>query len=138
MPRTEQTARKSTGGKALRKNLKNKAARRPAPKPKIGQVRHPRRFKPGSKYTPPIPKLHIINSFTVVALREIRRYQKSTELLLPKLPFKRLVREIAHDINKELRFQSGALEALQEAAEAYLVNNFESKSHISNGFPQSY
>ena len=138
MPRTEQTARKSTGGKVPRKNLKHKAARRPAPKPKTGQIRHPRRFKPGSKYNPPISKLHIINSFTVLALREIRRYQKSTELLLPKLSFKRLVREIAHDINKELRFQCGALEALQEAAEAYLVNNFESKSHIPNCFLQFY
>ena len=130
MPRTAQTANKSTGGKVPRKNLKNKAALRPAPKPKTGHVRHPRRFKPGGKYTPPIPKFCIINSFIVVALREICRYQKSTELLLPKLPFKRLVREIAHEINKELRFQSGALEALQEAAEAYLVNEFEGKSYI--------
>ena len=138
MSRTEQTARKSTGGKAPHKNLKHKAARHPAPKPKTGQVRHPRHFKPGSKYTPPILKLHIINSFTVVALCEIHRYQKSTELLLLKLPFRWLIREIAHDINKELQFQSDALEALQEAVEAYLVNNFESKSHISNGFPQSY
>jgi histone H3 len=52
------------------------------------------------------------------------------ELLLPKLPFKWLVRKIAHDINKELRFQSGALKALQEAAEAYLVNEFKSKLYI--------
>jgi histone H3 len=134
MPRTAQNASRSTGGKAPRKNLKDKAARRPAPKPKTGQVRHPRRFKPGSKYTPQIPKFRIINSFIAVALREIRRYQKTTELLLPKLPFKRLVREIAHDINKELRFQSGALEALQEAAEAYLVNEFEGKYYIPNCF----
>jgi histone H3 len=54
MAPTEQTARKSTGGKVPRKNLKYKAARRPAPKPKIGQVRHPCRFKPGSKYIPSI------------------------------------------------------------------------------------
>ena len=63
-------------------------------------------------------------------LCEIRWYQKTTELLLPKLPFSQLVREIAHKINKELRFQTGALEALQEAAEAYLVNEFEGKSCI--------
>ena len=138
MPRTDQTARKSTGGKVPRKNLTHKAARRPAPKPKTGQVRHPRRFKPGSKYTHPIPKLRIINGFTVVALREIQHYQKLTELLLPKLSFKRLVHKIAHDINKELRFQCGALEALQEAAEAYLVNNFESKFYILNCFSQFY
>ena len=60
-----------------------------------------------------------------VALREIRRYQKSTELLIPKLPFQRLVREIAADMNSELRFQSSALGALQEAAEAYFVGLFE-------------
>lgn len=60
-----------------------------------------------------------------VALREIRRYQKSTELLIRKLPFQRLVREIAQDYKAELRFQSSAIGALQEAAEAYLVSLFE-------------
>ena len=65
------------------------------------------------------------------ALREIRKYQKSTELLMPKLSFSRLVREIASEISTDLRFQSGALEALQEAAEAYLVNEFERKSYVS-------
>ncbi|KAK2882215.1 hypothetical protein Q8A73_022725 [Channa argus] len=56
-----------------------------------------------------------------VALREIRRYQKSTELLIRKLPFQRLVREIAQDFKTDLRFQSSAVMALQEASEAYLV-----------------
>jgi len=60
-----------------------------------------------------------------VALREIRRYQKSTELLLRKLPFQRLVKEIAHEYKNWIRFQSGAIEALQEAVEAYLVSLFE-------------
>ena len=60
-----------------------------------------------------------------VALREIRRYQKSTELLIRKLPFQRLIREIAQDFKTELRFQSSAVLALQEAAEAYLVGLFE-------------
>ena len=55
----------------------------------------------------------------VVALREIRRYQKSTELLMRKLPFQRLVREIAAEFKTDLRFQSSAVVALQEAAEAY-------------------
>ena len=61
------------------------------------------------------------------ALREIRRYQKSTELLIKKLPFQRLVREIATEINlsTSLRFQSTALLALQEASEAYMVGVFE-------------
>jgi len=60
-----------------------------------------------------------------VALREIRRYQKSTELLIRKLPFQRLVREIAQDFKTDLRFQSSAVLALQEASEAYLVGLFE-------------
>lgn len=60
-----------------------------------------------------------------VALREIRRYQKSTELLIRKLPFQRLVREIAQDFKTDLRFQSSAVMALQESAEAYLVSLFE-------------
>ena len=58
-------------------------------------------------------------------MREIRRYQKSTELLIRKLPFQRLVREIAQDSKADLRFQSTAIAALQEAAEAYLVSLFE-------------
>ena len=60
-----------------------------------------------------------------VALREIQRYQKSTELLIRKLPFQRVVREIAQDFKTDLRFQGAALMALQEAAEAYLVGLFE-------------
>lgn len=60
-----------------------------------------------------------------VALREIRRYQKSTELLIRRAPFQRLVREIAQDFKTDLRFQIHAMGALQEAAEAYLVGLFE-------------
>ena len=60
-----------------------------------------------------------------MALREIRRYQKSTELLIRKSPFERLVRELAGEIKSDLRFQSTALLCLQEAAEAHLVGMFE-------------
>ena len=60
-----------------------------------------------------------------MALREIRKYQKSTELLIRKLPFQRLVREVAQDFKNDLRFQGSAVMALQEAAEAYLVSLFE-------------
>ena len=107
MARTKLTARQSTGGKTPRHLLATKAARKADPitsgtKPK------PHRYRPGT-----------------VALREIRKYQKSTELLIRKLPFQRLVREIAHDFNTELRFQSHAILALQEASEAYLVGLFE-------------
>jgi histone H3 len=66
-----------------------------------------------------------------VALREIRRYQKSTDLLIRKLPFQRLVREIAQDVRQDLRFQSTAILALQEASEAYLVSLFEDVNLIA-------
>lgn len=106
MARTKQTARKSTGGKAPRKQIATKAARKSAPA--TGGIKKPHRFRPGT-----------------VALREIRKYQKSTDLLIRKLPFQRLVREIAQEFKTELRFQSSAIGALQEAAEAYLVSLFE-------------
>ncbi len=106
MARTKQTARKSTGGKAPRKQLATKAARKSAPA--TGGVKKPHRFRPGT-----------------VALREIRRYQKSTELLLRKLPFQRLVREVAAEHKADLRFQASAIAALQEATEAYMVSLFE-------------
>lgn len=111
MARTKQKARKSVGGKAPRKigskGIVHKSARKSA---LAGGVKKPRRYKPGT-----------------VALREIRRYQKSTELLIRRLPFQRLVREIAQDIagDRQYRFQSAAVAALQEASEAYLVGLFE-------------
>jgi len=61
----------------------------------------------------------------VKALQEIRRYQKSTDLLIGRLPFQRLVREIASDYRTDIRFQAAAIAALQEAAESYLVGLFE-------------
>jgi histone H3 len=106
MARTKQTARKSTGGKAPMKQLVTKAARKSAPA--TGGIKRPRRYRPGT-----------------VALREIRRYQKSTELLIRKLPFQRLVKEVAQDFKSDLKFQSSAVLALQEAAEAFLVGLFE-------------
>ena len=106
MARTKQTARKSPGGKAPRKKLAQKAARKS--QPTTGGVKRPHRFRPGT-----------------VALREIRRYQKNTELLIRKLPFQRLVREVAQDFKNDLRFQSHAIMAMQEAAEAYLTSLFE-------------
>ncbi len=60
-----------------------------------------------------------------MALREIRRYQKTTGIIINKLPFQRLVREVAQGFNTDLRFESHALMALQEASEAYLVGLFE-------------
>jgi len=106
MARTKQTARKSTGGKAPRKRLATKAARKSYPT--VSGIKKPHRFRPGT-----------------VALREIRKYQRTTELLIRKLPFQRLVREISNDFKQDMRFHSQALLALQEAAEAYLVGLFE-------------
>ena len=60
-----------------------------------------------------------------VALREIKRYQKSTDLLIPRAPFQRLVRDICSGIDNDLRFQAQALLAIQEASEAYLVGLME-------------
>ncbi len=71
-------------------------------------TKKPRRYRPGT-----------------LALREIRKYQKGTDLLLRKLPFQRLVREITVEFKTDAKFQSTALLALQEAAEAYLVQLFE-------------
>lgn len=108
MARTKQTARKSTGGKAPTK----KKSRAPGPKNKTlpeekgkakatGGVKRKHRYHPGT-----------------VALREIRRYQKSTNLLCRKLPFQRLVREIAQNFKNDLRFQGSAILALQYVFEA--------------------
>ena len=118
MARTKQTARKSTGGKVPRNRHIPRGKTAPtigktAPTtgktaPTTGGVKKPHRYRPGT-----------------VALREIRKYQKGTELLIRKLPFQRLVREIAQKQKTDLRFQSAAIGALQEAAEAYLVGLFE-------------
>ena len=188
MARTKQTARKSTGGKAPRKQLATKAARKSAPA--TGGVKKPHRSVQRSASGPQLDGGALYDEVKrfekwssaqhsqlnageyrvfqdsmsarrstslvvqaivpgpqqcqrqvtssdpspgstrryrpgTVALREIRKYQKSTELLIRKLPFQRLVREIAQDFKTDLRFQSSAVLALQEAAEAYLVGLFE-------------
>lgn len=106
MVRIKQVSFKSTAVKIPRKQLATKATRKTI---SISSgVKKPHRFRPGT-----------------VALREIRKYQKSTELLIRKLPFQRLVREITQEFKVDLRFQSNAIIALQEACEAYLVGLFE-------------
>ncbi|GAA57661.1 histone H3.2 [Clonorchis sinensis] len=92
MARTERTARKSTGQKALRKQLATKAVRKSAPA--TGGAKAPHRYRPGT-----------------VALHEIRHHQKSTVLLIRKLSFQRPVREIAQEYKTDLRFQSSAVSA---------------------------
>ena len=93
-------------GKAPQKQLQPKSVKKTATV--MGGVMKPHRYRPG-----------------IVALQEIQHYQKSTELLIRKMPFQRLVREIAQDFKMYLRFQSWAILALQEASEAYLVGLFE-------------
>ncbi|KAM5298674.1 histone H3.2-like [Ctenodactylus gundi] len=105
MARTKQTRRKSTGGKVPLKQLATKAARKSSPA--TGGVK-PHRYRPSA-----------------VALHEIRRYRKFSELLVRKLPFQRPVREMAQDLKTDLRFQSSAVISLQEASEAYLVGIVE-------------
>ncbi|VDQ16881.1 unnamed protein product, partial [Trichobilharzia regenti] len=100
MARTKQTARKSTGEKTPRKQLATKTA--PKSASATGGIKKQHRYRPGT-----------------VTLCRIRRYQKTTELLIRKLPFQRLVREIAQDFKTDLRFQISAVSALQEASEVY-------------------
>ena len=108
MARIKQTSLKPNNivGKAPRKKSMKIAARKSAPM--LMGIKRPRHFRPGT-----------------VALREIRKFQKSTELLIRKLPFQKIVREIAGEFKCNLRFQSQAILALQEATEAYIVGLFE-------------
>ena len=133
MSRTKQTQRLDKNlpkGKQPRKQLPTKLPKKPSPKtmnklrkatqnviqagkqaqPRLntGGIKKPMRYKPGT-----------------VALREICRYQKMTELLIRKLPFSRLVREVAQDFNTDLRFQRNAIGALQEVAEIFLISLLE-------------
>ena len=111
MARTKQTARKSTGGKAPRKKL-DTMARAAAKAAKGNGTKKPHRYRPGT-----------------VALHEIRRYQKGTDLLIRKGPFLKLVREITEDYKPKkgngYRYAASAVLAHQEASEAHLVGLFE-------------
>ena len=106
MVKVKQTARKSTGGKAPQMHLATKAARVEAQR--SGGVFKPHCYRPGT-----------------FALREIRKYQNSTKLLIRKAPFQRLVHNICQIFKVDLQMQSTAFLALQEALEAYLIRLFE-------------
>ena len=104
MTRTKLTSRKLTDdGKRTKKQT-------------MGNVRRRRKFRPGT-----------------VALREIRKYQKSTELLIQKLPFQRFVREVFSQISSTQTFRvtPQALLALQEASESFLIHMFEQSNLIA-------
>ncbi|EJD34466.1 histone H3.2 [Auricularia subglabra TFB-10046 SS5] len=106
---TESIAHQLVGGKAPRKHVPNSQAHKSlGGTVPMGAPKKPHRFRPGT-----------------VALREIRKYQKSSELLIRKLPFQRLVREVMHEYRVGMRMQSSALNALQQAAEDYIITIFE-------------
>jgi histone H3 len=112
MARTKQAVHSPHGGKSARKMLRAKAAevdeKHAAKKkaPHISGVKRSQKYRPGT-----------------IALREIRKYQKSTDFLIKKRPFHRLIKEILQDKhNAKFRVQKSMLDALQTAAEAYLVD----------------
>jgi histone H3/H4 len=72
-----------------------------------------------------IPKLRRRYRPGAVALMEVRKYQRSTKLLIRVRPFQRLVRELSQDFKSDVRFQARALLALQEASESFVVQLFE-------------
>merc|ERR1711920_958805 len=108
MPKTKTAAKAKGSKKQPAKGTKSKAIKKSAPAKGGIKEKGKRRWKAGT-----------------VALREVKRYQKSVKNLLPRAPFQRLVRNIVQSQDHELRFQSAALAALQEATEAYIVGVFE-------------
>lgn len=120
MVRTKQTARKSTGGKT----------------PKIYKILETKTkvLKQKGKHLPPVGRRvmgkHGNKSVKryrpgVLALKEIRRYQKTTEMLIRTAPFQRLVKEVSQKFKADFRYQASALQALQEATESYIIGLFE-------------
>lgn len=116
-----ETARKSTGG-GVQLARKSTATRT---REELGVNRTNSKSSTLKKILPKPKKGEKIVRGETIPLREIRHYQKSTELLIPKLSFQRLVREIAQEYKTDLKFQAAALGALQEGSEAYLTNLFE-------------
>jgi histone H3 len=113
MARTKRAPTHRAGDRLVAKKVLTAKAAKAARSPPA--ARKPHRYRPGT-----------------VALREIRKYQRSTDLLIRKLPFQRLVREVADEVSadlhgrpSDLRFQSNAVLALQHASEAYLTGLFE-------------
>lgn len=110
MARTKSSS--SSGGKKIIGGRKSKTPQRRSAPVAGGAPRAKRRYRPGT-----------------LALKEIRKYQRSSDLLLRKLPFCRLVRQLCQDHfarpGEVYRWRGEALEALQHAAEDYLVKLFE-------------
>jgi len=107
MARVKTTARKN-GSKPKAAKAKTEASARKSSPTATPSTKKPHRYRPGT-----------------VALRQIRQYQRTTNNLIQRAPFQRLVREIAQDFKQDVRFQGSAILAMQEASEAYLVTLFE-------------
>ena len=90
-----------------------------------GGVKKTHGYKPGKNTTLSHFFIIFMTHLGNLALKEIPSYQNSTELLIDKRAFQRLVREIAQDFKEGFKFQSSAISALQESVEAYLVSLFE-------------
>ncbi len=129
MARVKQTARKTIGGKGHRfKMLAKYASMQAERRHRATLAEAARTARGGCRGRPQggVKKPHRSRPGTV-ALREIRRFQKTTDLLIRKAPFQRVVREITQNLfpHKDLRFQSLAVLALQEASEAYMIGMFD-------------
>ena len=109
MPKSKVAAKAKAASKMPAKIAgKSKAIKKTAPAEGGVKDKAKRRNKPGT-----------------ATLREVKRYQRTVDMVLPRAPFQRLVRAITTDMDHALRFQSQALQALQEATEAYIVGLFE-------------
>lgn len=128
----QQTARKSSSlGLKKKSKLLAAAAKSPARLATRGTPASAAKKGPAKKvkavrkavHVPTKPRVKRHHKKGALALKEIRKFQKSTELLVPRAPFMRLMREVAQSAteNKDLRFKVTAIDAMQEAAEAYLV-----------------
>ena len=106
MARTKNSSRKSSSGKVPRTSIAVKRMKSEKKK-SDASAKKPSKFRPGT-----------------VAIRDIKRYQKGTEMLLRKLPFQRLVREIAQTSKDGVKFAASAVLAMQEATEAHMINLF--------------
>ncbi len=138
MPRTKQTAKKSIQSRAIPASSSSGGAQRitseitptannesPILQKRAKAFKSARKCQaPNSKLVTQTKKTHRFRPGTV-ALREIKHLQKTTQLLIPKLPFQRLVKEVTKSHNPQFRLQSQAIYALQEASEAFLTALFD-------------
>jgi len=139
MARSKRAAKTTSHGRGKGKGKGKTIIKAPqkAPRQSAGKsvvsTRPRRRRKPGGRFKS--RKISIeLTCYLVRALQEIRKYQKTSELLIPKAPFVRLVKDIIGNVTfgASMRIQPGALEALQEASEAIIISEFESKAPVLN------